>query len=122
MIKLMAFVSRLPHLNREAFKTYYEEKHAPMVLGLVAGVKSYERNYPEVAKFRPPEGQTVDDVVDFDAVTILRFDDREGLDAFKKAMRDPEVARRIAEDEANFLDSTKSIMFVVDERLSAIGG
>ena len=120
MIKLMAFISRLPHLDPEAFKTYYETKHAPMIAGLLPGVKGYERNYLQAGKARP--GKTEEAPVDFDAVTILRFDDREGLEAFKQAMRDPEVSRRISEDEANFLDSSKSRMFVVDERLSEIGG
>ncbi len=118
MIKLMAFVSRLPHLDREAFKTYYETRHAPLILSLIPSIKGYERNYPDASKVRPPEGKSVDDVLEFDAVTVLRFDDRDGFDAFKRAMKDPEITRIIQADEANFLDGAKSRLYVIDERLS----
>jgi|SRR5579863_2091860 len=120
MIKLMAFVSRLPHVDREAFKAYYETRHAPLILGLIPSICGYERNYPDMSKYRPPEGKTLDDVLGFDAVTVIRFADRDGLDAFKRAMRDPEIARIIREDEANFLDNSKSRLFVVDERVSQL--
>lgn len=114
----MAFVSRLPHIDREAFKAYYETRHAPLILELMPSIRGYERNYPDVSKVRPPEGEAVDDFVGFDAVAVLRFADREGLEAFKRAMRDPQVSRIIQDDEANFLDGSKSRLYVVEERLS----
>jgi uncharacterized protein (TIGR02118 family) len=120
MIKLMAFVTRLPHVGREAFKAHYEARHAPLILRLMPSIRSYERNYPDFSKVRAPEGQSVDDVVGFDAVAILTFADREGLDAFKRAMRDPEILRQIQEDEAHFLDSSKSRLYVVEEHLSTL--
>jgi uncharacterized protein (TIGR02118 family) len=118
MIKVMVLVSRLPHIDREGFKTYYETRHAPMVLSLMPTLRGYERNYPDVSKVRPPEGKTVDEVVDFDAITVFRFEDREGFNAFKAVLRDPEVARIIQADEANFLDNTKTRLFLVEESLT----
>jgi hypothetical protein len=81
-------------------------------------ISGYERNYPDVSKVRPPEGQTVDDVLDWDAVTILRFQDREALNAYKAVMKDETVMAVIRADEANFLDATKTRLFMVEEHVS----
>ena len=121
MIKLMAFVSRLPDVDRATFRAHYEGVHAPLILELIPSIQSYQRNYPDVAKVRPPEGMTADAFIGFDAVAILTFADREGLDQFKRAMRDPEISRRIQDDETHFLDASKSRLFVVDEEASPMG-
>jgi hypothetical protein len=118
MIKVVAFLTRLPHVDREAFKAYYETRHAPMVHKLLPMLHVYERNYPDVAKVRPPAGQTIDEAVGFDALTVMKFKDREGYDAWKAALKDPETLRIIQEDEAKFLDNTKTRLFVMDERLN----
>jgi hypothetical protein len=115
----MAFLSRLPHVDRDAFKAYYETKHAPLIQTLLPSIETYERNYPDVSKVRPAPGQSLDEAVGFDVVTVFRFSGAEGFDAFKRAMRDPQIAEAIERDEANFLDRAKSRLFVVDERVSA---
>jgi hypothetical protein len=120
MIKVLAFVSRLPHVTREAFRSYYETTHAPMIPGLMPTISSYERNYPNVSRIRPPEGKTLDDMVEFDAVTILRFEDQAAFDAYKQVLRDPAVMALIQADEANFLDSRKTRLFIVDEQVSQL--
>ena len=122
MIKVVVFLTRLPHVDREAFKDYYETKHAPMVQKLLPMVHGYERNYPDVGKVRPPPGQSLDEAVGFDALTVMRFEDRAALDAWKAALKDPETLRIIREDEARFLDSSKTRLFVMDERVSTPGG
>jgi hypothetical protein len=119
MIKVVVFLTRLPQVDREAFKAYYETSHAPMIARLLPMISGYERNYPEVGKVRPPEGVTVDEAVGFDAMTVMRFADRAAFDAWKAALKDPETLRIIHEDEARFLDNTKTRLFVMDERLSA---
>jgi hypothetical protein len=81
----------------------------------------YERNYPDVSKVRPREGQTIDEAVGFDALTVMTFSDREAFDAWKTALKDPETLRIIQEDEANFLDNTKTRLFVMDERSNKAG-
>jgi hypothetical protein len=118
LIKLMVFLSRLPHVDREAFQAYYETRHAPLVLRLMPTISGYERNYPDVSKVRPLEGQSVDDVLDWDAVTILRFKDREALNAYKAVLKDEKVMAIIRADEANFLDATRTRLFMVEEHLS----
>jgi uncharacterized protein (TIGR02118 family) len=120
MIKVVAFLTRLPGVDREAFKAYYENNHVPMVRKLLPMLgDGYERNYPDVSKVRPAEGQSLDEAVGFDALTVMRFENRNDYDAWKAAIRDPETLRKIQEDEAKFLDNTKTRMFVMDERKSA---
>jgi hypothetical protein len=119
MIKVVVFLSRLPHLDREAFKAYYEERHAPMCEKLLPMVTVYERNYPDAGKVRPAAGQSLDEAIGFDALTVLRFKDAEAYDAHQAALKDPKIRQIILDDEANFLDRSKTRVFVVDERVSA---
>lgn len=121
MIKLVAFLTRLPHVTHDAFRDYYENQHVPLVLNLMPSICGYERNYPDLSKVRPPEGKTVADVIDWDAMTVFRFHDRDGLNAYKAVMRDETAMAIIRADEAKFLDGSKSRLFMVDEHLSQIG-
>lgn len=117
--KSVALLRRRADLTREAFITYYEEHHAPLVLSLLPGIVDYRRNYADF------EGAFVSGGAapfDFDVVTELWFADR---DAYARAMAvatREDVAGRIAEDEENFLDRTGTRMFMVEERASAIAG
>lgn len=122
MIKVVAFLTRLPHVDREAFKAYYEDRHAPMVARLLPMLHVYERNYPDAAKVRPAEGQTLDEAIGFDALTVMKFKDREAFRAWKAALADPETLAIIQADEAQFLDNTKTRLFVMDERLALADG
>lgn len=72
MIKLMVFLSRLPHVDREAFKAYYENKHAPMIPSRMPMLSGYERNYPDVSKLRSFRGlQEIMCVIRADEATFL---------------------------------------------------
>jgi uncharacterized protein (TIGR02118 family) len=112
MIKVMVLLSRKAGLTREQFKQYYEERHAPLIASLLTSVVEYKRNYPslEGAHFPPPQQDA-----DFDSATEIWFDDRAGYDAFVRAVSDPQTLRKIREDEASFLDHTKTRRFVVEE-------
>lgn len=118
--KIIVFLSRLPKVDRAEFREYYETRHVPKVLALMPSIDEYERNYPDVSRLRPADGETLDDLVAFDAVTVLKFNSRESFDAYKAALRDPDVMRAIQEDEANFLDNTRTRMFVVEECVSEL--
>ena len=119
MIKLIVFLNRLPHLDRAAFRQYYETVHAPKIARLLPMMAGYERNYPDAGKVRPEEGQSLDEAIGFDALTVMKFASREDFSAWKAAMKDPELMRIIREDEANFLDSSSMRLFVVDECVNA---
>jgi uncharacterized protein (TIGR02118 family) len=118
MYKVVAFVHRLPQVSREEFKAYYEKRHVPLVQRLLPMLHHYERNYPDVSKVRPGEGLTLDQAVGFDAIAVMRFADKPAFDAWKAALKDPQTLGVIQADEANFLDNTRTRLFVMDERVS----
>jgi hypothetical protein len=50
----------------------------------------------------------------FNVITELTFEDEEGLNQFFEKGAEEEVILMIRDDEANFLDGEKTIMFRVD--------
>lgn len=117
MIKSIALLRRCADLSRDAFIDYYENNHAPLILSLMPGIVEYRRNF---ALF---EGAFVNEDAapfDFDVVTELWFADQAAYDAAIAVATAPDVAAKIAADEANFLDRSGTRMFVVEERRSVI--
>ena len=118
MYKSIALLKCKPGLSREEFISYYENNHAPLILRTLPGVRGYCRNCID------PEGAFVSAGAaprDFDVITELWFADRAAYDAAMQHHARPEVAAAIAADEENFLDRSKTRMFVVDERDSVPG-
>lgn len=117
-LKVVAMLRKRADISREDFIRYYEENHAPLILSLLPGIVEYRRNF---AVF---EGAFVNDAAapfDFHVLTEIRFRDRAAYDEAMKVAADPAVAKRIADDEANFLDRSGTRMFVVEESSSLIG-
>ncbi|EQB02579.1 hypothetical protein L288_16420 [Sphingobium quisquiliarum P25] len=115
MFKCIALLRRRPDISHEAFVDYYETQHARLILRLLPGILDYRRNYVErEGAFTSPQAP-----IDFDSVTEIRFADRAAYDLFLSKAAEPDIARQIAEDEANFLDRAATRMFVVEERASA---
>ncbi|MBU6266616.1 MAG: EthD domain-containing protein [Sphingomonadales bacterium] len=119
MIKAIAFLTRLSGTSREAFRDYYENCHAPKIASLLPMLAVYERNYPDASKVRPADGQSLDEAIGFDAMTVMKFVDRDAFRAWKAALADPATLAIIRTDEANFLDHTQTRLFVVDECVNA---
>lgn len=117
MFKCIALLRRRSDLSREAFIDYYETRHSALIQRLLPGIVDYRRNYVDRdGAFIFPGAQPMD----FDVVTELRFADRAAYDHFTARAAEPDVARQIAEDEANLFDRSATRMFVVEERASTI--
>ncbi len=116
--KSIALLRRRADLSPAGFIAYYEQNHAPLIRSLLPGIIEYRRNFPDFTDAFVSAGAAP---FDFDVVTELWFADRAAYDAAMAVAADPAVARRIAEDEAHFLDRSATRMFVVDERVSAGG-
>jgi ketosteroid isomerase-like protein len=118
MLKCVALLKRREGMSREAFIDYYETRHAPLITELAPQILVYRRNFPE------PDGRFEfgGAAVDFDCLTELFFADRAAYDAFAARCAEPDVARRIAEDEENVFDRAATRMMVVEERGGAIPG
>lgn len=113
MLKGMLLVRRKPGLSREDFIRHYEEVHVPLVLRHFPKVRGNVRNYvvPETAS-----GE-----LDFDCVTEFWWDSREEYDAAIAYLASG-AGRPIHEDEERFIDRERLVIFLVEERASALGG
>jgi uncharacterized protein (TIGR02118 family) len=111
--KVIALLARKPGLSRTEFRHYYETRHVPLIRESFAGhLLEYRRNFLE------PDGAILGDAAapaDFDVVTEIWFRDRASYDAMLAMHAKTDVGTRIAADEANFLDLTKTRFFKVEE-------
>jgi len=116
MIKLIGLFRRKPGMSREEFIHYYENRHAPLIKSLMPQLCEYRRSYPladgtfEAGHVPAAKGEA------YDVITECWFASQEAFDEMTKVTMDPETSGRIAEDEANFLDRERMVMFLVDER------
>jgi uncharacterized protein (TIGR02118 family) len=112
-VKAIAMLARKVGLSEKQFVNYYENSHAPLILSIAPQIRDYRRNYlcregAILAKgARSPE---------FDVVTELWFDDQAAFEAAMAAFTDPVNAARIARDEENVFDRSKTMFFVATER------
>lgn len=119
LIKLCFCMRRLPHLTREEFRTYWRRVH-PRAAGPEAaralGMRKYVQLHalPEdvnrrVASSRPglePE---------FDGIAEVWLD---SLEAYERAWASPEgeaTMKRLLDDERNFIDWSRSTIFLAEE-------
>ena len=110
MIKVLVFISKLPTISMADFIRYYEEKHVPLVNGLLPMYAGYTRNYRDTVLY----GEIAS--LPCDVVTELLFRDEADYQRWVECLQDPEIIARIREDEANFLQSDKTIVWRVDDR------
>lgn len=114
MFKCIALLRRRADISHDGFVDYYERQHAKLILRLLPGIADYRRNYVQ----RDGAFLSAQASIDFDSITEIHFADRAAYDRFLARSAEPDIARQIAEDEANFLDRAATRMFVVDERTS----
>ncbi len=111
MFKVFAYLTRRQGTTREEFIDYYENHHVPLVLSLASMPRVYKRNYVVRGD---AEGQG-SPATDFDVITEIVWDGRTGFEEWRALADVP----AIAEDEAKFLDRSKTRAHVIEERVSA---
>jgi uncharacterized protein (TIGR02118 family) len=104
MIKLVYCITRRPGMSLDEFSRYWHEVHGPIgrrIPGPRRLVQSHPVAHP--ADIRPPS---------FDGMAELWFDD---LAALQAARSSPEwnASNR---DEVNFVDDTRTALFLTEER------
>lgn len=121
MVKLCFCIRRLPHLSREEFLTYWSRMH-PRAAGPDAaralGMRRYVqvRALPEsvnrgVANGRPGLEPA------FDGIAEVWLD---SVDAYERAWASPkgaETMKRLMDDEKNFIDWSRSTLFLAEEHV-----
>lgn len=116
--KAIALLRRREGMDAQAFRNYYEERHAPLILKLLPGIIAYRRNYADFTDAHHFGGAPFD----FDVITEICFESRAARDRAMEIAGRADVAEQIAADEENFLDRSATRMFLVDESPSIIAG
>ena len=116
MPKLIALICKKPAISEEDFKTYYEENHVPLIESIFPTITGYKRTYLFEASMLndalPLESDSDHSL--FNVITELTFDDEDGLNQFFERGADNKVIETIRNDEANFLDGEKTIMYRIE--------
>ncbi len=113
MFKVHAYLTKRQGTTSEEFSDYYENHHIPLVLSLAPMPRVYKRNYV----IRGAAANLESPTIDFDGITEMVWDDRAGFDEWITLLGVP----AIAEDEAKFLDHSKTRAYAIDERVSSEG-
>ena len=120
MIKLVYCLRRQPHLSREEFQRYWRETHGPLVRAR-AGTLNIRR-YIQVHTL---DGQ-LNEVLRasrgcadeaFDGVAELWWDGAETLGSANATEEGRKAGRELLEDERNFIDFERSVIFVAEEHV-----
>ncbi len=108
MIKGMSLIKRKPGLSQEEFSRHYEEVHVPLALRHFP-FKRYVRNYV----ISPPDAEEPG----FDCITEVWFDTMEDCQAAAE-FSISEAYQVISEDEEKFMDRSKIVAFLVEEKVT----
>ena len=118
-MKLTFCMYRLPHLTREQFQDYWENKHplsAPANAVEVLGIRKYVQVFPLSEKENSPLREIRNGVSEFDGVAEIWIDDHE---TFKKQWNSGEgqkAFKAFLDDEKNFVDWERSVCFLGEEK------
>jgi len=117
MLKMVCMFNRRPGLSMAEFKAYYEERHVPLVTGLLANWCDYRRNYrAENTEHHAPHGDPGrSNETMFDVMTEITYESEAKYRATMAALADPEIGRRVAEDEDKFMDRGSMRVHLVEE-------
>ena len=109
MIKVSVFAKRRPDLTYEQFNEYWKDRHAPLLMSLDS-FKSSVRRYTQQ---RPLNNVPADlPVLSYDGVAEVWFDD---LPSAMSVFTHQDYTSIVAKDEENFLDRTKTMIFLSSE-------
>ena len=116
MPRLIALISKKSSISEEEFKIYYENNHAPLIESLFPTLNGYKRTYlfesNLLSDALPLESDGAQS--QFNVITELTFKNEEDLNQFFERGTHQDVVETIRDDEANFLDGEKTIMYRVE--------
>jgi uncharacterized protein (TIGR02118 family) len=120
MLKIIICMKRRPEMSRAEFLRYWKEDHAKVVaevagpMGMRRNVHNHTIRTPIDARLREGRGAEMDD---YDGVAETWFDSLEALTAATSSDEGRRAAQRLAEDEARFIDFSRSRIFFVEENV-----
>ena len=116
--KILLFMKRRPDITVDAFRDYYETRHAPLATKSSAGLSRYIRRYID-PKPHPETG--VPGELPFDVITELWFDNEATFKGTLRYITTSIMPDEIVEDEKHLFDRTSFRIATVIERESVLG-
>jgi len=110
MIKHMVLIKAKDGMSRDAFRSYYENNHAPMARRLFPMFADYKRNYIEPRNARVPASAGE---IPFDVITEMHFASEQDYAAFVEKRSRPEIRDEVLADEAKFMNQDRIFSFLV---------
>jgi uncharacterized protein (TIGR02118 family) len=107
VIRTVSFLARRPDLDRSAFRSYYEECHAPLARPLLPGLRHYVRNHVLAERGAEP--------IAFDAISEFEYADTASFEAMR-AMLDGPRGVQLRDDERNFMHKPGNSFFAAERR------
>lgn len=118
VFKILLFMKRRPDISVEAFREYYETRHAPLAEKYSSGVSRYIRRYIDPQP-HPETGEWTDGP---DVITELWFEDEKVYRGTLAYITSSLMPEEIIEDEKNLFDRSSFRIATVTERESAMKG
>ena len=109
-MRTLALIARHPDLDRESFRSHYEQTHVPLALPLLEGLTRYVRNHVVSTLFGEPPA--------FDVLTEFSYRDPDAFESVLSRLSGPQ-GEGVAEDENRFMNKPKNVFFGVDARAGA---
>ena len=124
MIKLVYCLRRRPELSREEFQRYWRETHGPLVSDRATLLRI--RRYVQVHTLDSPVNDALRRSREgaseaYDGVAELWWDAVEDLAASTATPDGQQAARELLEDERNFIDFARSVLFIAREHIVLSG-
>jgi len=119
MIKLVYVITRRADMSAQAFSDYWLHQHGPLVkaqaqaLSLRKYVQSHTVDHPANEAMRSVRGM----LPPVDGITEVWWDSRAALEAAYQTEAGTASGRTLSEDEAKFIDFSKSQVFLTEEHL-----
>lgn len=124
MIKLVYCLRRVPSKSREEFQKYWREHHAPLVKerAEALGIKRYVQVHTIDSGFDVAlRGSRGSEEEPYDGVAELWWESTGSLAGSTASEEGRKASRELLEDEANFIDFSRSVIFVAEEN-PVVGG
>ena len=115
MIKQVDLFSKKPEMSADAFKSYYETRHVPLLMGLIPRFTDYRRNFVLPGAVQPAHIKDAAPPPSFDVITEVWFKDQATFDKLIQDLKDPKIGDPIAKDEENFFDRGRMVIFAMEE-------
>ncbi|AYJ85159.1 EthD family reductase (plasmid) [Sphingomonas paeninsulae] len=115
MLKAIVLLKRKTDITVDQFIDHYENRHVPLVREVLPTIGKYVRNYLDTTSVSSNRQDGDAPSPYFDVITELWFNDDTAYQGFIDALADPEVSRRLQEDEDRFLDRSIVQTYAVKE-------